>query len=71
MRNNALSEPWSSLAESFGSVGALADHFGVTRRTINRWANGEMRMGGSAKKILDALSVENHLEKNIDTKISE
>jgi len=56
MRNNALPQPWHTLAERFGSVGALADHFGVTRRTINRWANGEMRMSGPAKKILESLS---------------
>jgi len=53
--DNSLPEPWRTLAERFGSVKALAEHFGVTRRTINRWANGEMGMSGPAKKLLESL----------------
>lgn len=37
-----MPSPWGDLAEVLGSV-AMADALGVTLRTLNRWATGEMK----------------------------
>ena len=54
-RKIILPEPSRSLALRLGSVQALADALGVTTRTLNRYARGECRMGGSARKLYEAL----------------
>jgi len=54
-RPTTLPEPWRSLAEKLGGVQALADRLGITTRTINRWANGQMGMSGTARKLFEAL----------------
>ena len=54
-RPTTLPEPWRSLALRLGGVQALADYFGVTPRTIGRWAAGDMRMSGPARKMFEAV----------------
>jgi len=61
-RPTTLPEPWRSLAAKLGGVQALADALGTTTRTINRWANGEMGMSGTAKKLFEALLRENGMQ---------
>ena len=48
-RPTTLPEPFLSLAQKLGGVQALADALGVTRRTLNRYGTGEIKMGGSAR----------------------
>ena len=38
---SSLPAPWRELAEAAGGVGKLAEAFGVSPRTIHRWAHGE------------------------------
>ena len=54
-RPTTLPEPWRSLAANLGSVQALADGLGVTPLTVRRYASGEIKMGGSARKLFEAL----------------
>ena len=51
-----LPHPWDALAEKVGGVGKLAeDHFGVSERTLRRWAVGDTRTPGPAKVVLEGL----------------
>lgn len=54
-RPSTLPEPWRSLALELGGVQALADALGVTPLTIRRYASGEIKMGGPARKLFEAL----------------
>ena len=54
-RPTTLPEPWRSMAAKLGGVQALADALGVTPLTIRRYASGEIKMGGAARKLFDAL----------------
>ena len=61
-RSTTLPEPWRSLAERLGGVGALAEAFGVERLTVRRWAKGERKLEGPAKKLFEALLREHKIE---------
>lgn len=54
-RPTTLPEPWRCLAAKLGGVQALADALGVTPLTIRRYASGEIKMGGAARKLFEAL----------------
>jgi len=54
-RPDCLPEPFHALAEQYGSVEGLAKALGVTRRTVNRWAEGSRKPQGSAQILLDNL----------------
>ena len=60
-RPTTLPAPWLSLARKLGGVQCLADAMGVTPRTINRWAKGEMWMSGSARVLFLALCREHKI----------
>ena len=45
----SLPEPWRGLAVRLGGVAQLARAMGTSPQTIHRWANGKMRMNGSAQ----------------------
>jgi uncharacterized membrane-anchored protein len=40
-RASTIAEPWKSLAEKLGSVGAMAKELKSARRTVNQWAHGD------------------------------
>lgn len=61
-RSTTLPEPWRSLSVKLGSVQALADAIGVKPLAIRRYASGEIKMGGSARKLFDALIREHKIE---------
>ncbi len=61
-RPDCLPEPFHALALRYGGVGALAKAFGVTRRTINRWADGSRKPQGPAKILLDQMLESNTQE---------
>ena len=51
-----LPQPWNALAMKAGGVAILAeDHFGVSERTLRRWAVGDTRTPGPAKVVLEGL----------------
>ena len=66
-RPTTLPEPWRSLAARLGSVQALADAIGVETRTIRRYANGEIKMGGAARKLFEALLAKSDLHDTMRT----
>ena len=57
-RPTTLPEPWRSLAEMAGGVGALAEKFGVTPGAISHWAWGRRPLSGPAKIIFEQLKKE-------------
>jgi len=64
-RPDCLPEPFHALALRYGGVGALAKAFGVTRRTINRWADGSRKPQGPAMILLGQMMqgiTQNHME---------
>lgn len=54
-RPTTLREPWRSLAERLGGVGALAEALGADRRTVTRWACGDRQPSATAQIAIDAL----------------
>ena len=61
-RPTTLPEPWRSLAERLGGVGALAETLGATRRTLDHWARGDRTPGGTARTAIAALFRAHKLE---------
>ena len=61
-RPTTLPDPWRSLAEKLGGVGALASALGATRRTLDHWARGDRTPGGTAQKAIAALFAAHKLE---------
>jgi predicted transcriptional regulator len=61
-RPTTLPEPWRSLAANLGGVQALADALGVVPLTVRRYASGEIRMGGAARKLYEALLLDHKIE---------
>jgi len=51
-RPTTLPEPWCSLADRLGGVGAAAALWGVTPRTVGRWATREMGISGPARALV-------------------
>jgi predicted transcriptional regulator len=47
-----LPHPWIALVEAFGTLGDLAESVGVTTRTVRRWAQGEVTIGGPAVRAI-------------------
>ena len=45
-----IPSPWGELAEAVGGTKELAEKFGVSGATINRWANGVHKAPEMAKK---------------------
>jgi transcriptional regulator with XRE-family HTH domain len=52
----ALPSPWRELATSLGSVEALAERCGVTPRTVQRWARGELSPGVLVRDAVNGLA---------------
>jgi hypothetical protein len=47
-----LPEPWRELAKRLGGVAIMAEAMGTVPRTVNHWANGTRKPGGSAQKLI-------------------
>lgn len=65
-RPDCLPEPFHTLAEQFGGVGNLAKAFGVTRRTINRWADGSRKPQGPALILMERLLADENTRRHDD-----
>lgn len=60
-RPTTLPEPWKSLVYHYGGLAKLAAFFGVSSRTIRRWAKTETSIPGPASKILAILLTKHNL----------
>ena len=52
MKYLPLPKPWSTMAEIYGGVGALAEALGASPRTLHRWAHGKHNPTKTAAKAI-------------------
>jgi hypothetical protein len=62
MPATTLPSPWRELAAALGGVAQLAEACGVTTRTVQRWARGELTPGPIVKRHVGALAKRRGLE---------
>jgi len=61
-RPATIAEPWLSLAQKLGGVGAMAAEFKSARRTINQWAQCQRTPNRLTQAFIVALFIKHGIE---------